>query len=130
MTKRKNSREKREHKRFKTYDDVSVFFDFYGDAIGQITDISEGGLGLIYTGHKNWSDNLNTVDITTADYLFSIKNLRVRVIWESNVTNVDSSLTVGTKRGGIQFRYLKEDQKLRLIDFIEVQISKDKYLKK
>jgi len=128
MTETQSPRERRKHRRFEVYDALHVFFDFYGEAIGQVTDIGEGGIGFLYAGHKDWSDGLNTVDITTADYLFSIKDIPVKASWESNITNQNSSLSVGTKRCGIEFRYLTANQKSQLMDFIEIQTSKAEYL--
>ena len=130
MTKKGISEERREHKRFKPYDAAYVFFDFYGEAIGQITDISEGGIGFLYAGYKDWSDGLDTVDITIADYIFSIKDIPVKAVWESNIPNDDSSISVGTKRCGIQFGYLIADQKSQLTNFIEVQALKAEHLEK
>lgn len=125
-----NPRERRKHKRFKVYDEMLVFFDFYGEAIGQVTDISEGGIGFLYTGHKDWSDGLSKLDITTADSLFSITDIPVRAARESSIVNEDSPLSVGTKSCGIEFRYLTPYMKSQLMDFIELQTLKAKYLKK
>ena len=130
MKKTANPGERRKHKRFKVYDEMLVFFDFYGEAIGQVTDISEGGIGFLYTGHKDWSAGLNTLDITTADSLFSITDIPVRAAWESSIVNEDSSISIGTKRCGIEFRYLTPDKKSQFMNFIEVQTSKAEYFKK
>ena len=123
-------KERRRHKRYKTFDDLYVFFDFYSSTTGHIFDISEGGISFLYTGNKDWSEGLDTVDITTSDYLFSIKDLPVKAIWESETTSEDFLMPVGARRCGLQFRNLNPDQTSRLKDFIEIQVSKAKYLKK
>lgn len=130
MGKKGISEERRKHKRFEPYKAAYVFFDFYGEAIGQITDISEGGIGFLYAGYKDWSDGLSTVDVTIGNYVFSIKDIPVKDVWESNIPNDNSSISLSTKRCGIQFRSLTADQKSHLTNFIEIHTLKAEHLKK
>ena len=122
-------RERRKHKRFKTYDDLYIFADFYSGEIGQIIDISEGGLAFRCTGYPNWPDQQNKVDIVSADYVFSIKDLPVTIISELNGINENTASPQPIKRCGVHFHDLEESQKSQLRDFIESQVLKSEYLK-
>ena len=125
MTNRKKGQ--RKHRRFGaptgTY--VALRPDFI--KVGQITDISVGGLGFDYVGDDEGSSaESRELDILMLDGAFHLYNILCRIISDLVTHRSPPGLTTNMRRCGVQFEELTAYQSGRLKYFIEKHTTGEK----
>lgn len=118
ITNRRSKIDNREHIRYKVKDHiyVSLRSDF-DEAVGQLLDISKGGLSVQYLATSEKSGNYSELGIFSSVDL-AMERIPFRTVSD---TEIDSELKSGItklKRYGLQFENLTPGQKTKLDCFI------------
>ena len=115
--------ERRKNIRFLVQDDVIVVLQNGSAKIGQVKDISIGGLSFDHIYDENLSQEPFKKDIVLFMNEFCIPNVPCRVVYDIPVPTPTEyqSLIIGltTRRCGIQFEALSEDQIAQLDLFLK-----------
>lgn len=122
MKKNKKLVDRRKHKRFKVPADAFAIVKDPCFKLGQISDMSLGGISFYYISGKEFSRNIE-VDILLADDDFYIDNLPVSIVSDINVHLNESLDKRVFKRCGLQFEELTSQQRSKLSCFIPNQDS-------
>jgi hypothetical protein len=126
MTKRKGFDDRRQHKRFQVHDGAFAVLrprsDIWGqviDIVGQIVDISQGGLMFRYIAGENRSHDPFELDVVLAGDSFRLDKIPFNVVSDMDMTHRSSLTPTTMKRQGLQFGALTHDQKAQLQYFIQ-----------
>jgi hypothetical protein len=126
MTKRKGFADRRQHKRFQVYDGAFAVLrprsDIWGqviDIVGQIVDISQGGLMFRYIAGENRSHEPFKLDIVLTGDSFRLDNIPFEAVSDMDMTDPLSFSSTTMRRQGLQFGALTHDQKARLQYFTQ-----------
>ncbi|RJP75183.1 MAG: PilZ domain-containing protein [Desulfobacteraceae bacterium] len=122
MKKSKKLVDRRKHKRFKVPADAFAIVKNPCFKLGQIADMSLGGISFYYISGKGFSKNI-AVDILLADDDLYIDNLPVSIVSDVNVHLNESLDKTSFKRCGLQFEKLTSHQLSKLSCFIPKQDS-------
>ena len=118
-----DSEERRQHARFSVTTNAFAFFGSRSAKLGQILDISEGGLSFSYLPGNERPYNSMELDILLPGGAFYLNGIPFETI--SDYT-MKSEETPGARRCGIAFGSLSNKQRLKLDYFIEFFTQKQK----
>ena len=126
MTKRKGFADRRQHKRFQVHGGAFAVLrprsDIWGqviDIVGQVADISEGGLMLRYIAGQNRSHEPFKLDIVVAGDSFRLDNIPFRAVSDMDMGDSLSFRPTTMRWQSVQFGALTYDQKAQLQYFIQ-----------
>jgi c-di-GMP-binding flagellar brake protein YcgR len=122
MERKKRINDRRKHKRFKVPSDAFAIVKNPCFKLGQIADMSMGGISFYYISGKQLTQKI-AVDILLADDDFYIDNLPVSIVSEIDVHVNESVEQSSFKRCGLQFEMLTSQQRSKLSCFIPKQDS-------
>ena len=98
--------------------------------VGKVIDISLGGLSFEYILNRNLKKKYSKLDIFTFGSIFHLYNLPCNIIYniDVNVPFVNNSFVkiLTTKRSGLEFDELTEDDFLQIELFIKNNLKKFK----
>ena len=117
MSNRMHVAEQRENKRFQVPRDAFAALRPDYIIVGQIINISMGGLGFRYLGNEGPS-NASELDIFLAGRAFYLYKVPFQTVWDF-VTNEMPSSSINMKVCGMQFRDLTPNQISQLEYFIQ-----------
>lgn len=125
--------QKRKHKRFLAKQNTFASFGSGFNKVGKINDISKGGLSFEYIFFDEDEDRkakpVQRVDIFLTKDAFYLSNLPCKIVYDGDKQvckdnwNFISTPTFTTRRCGLQFDALTEDQMEQLTYFIENHTS-------
>jgi c-di-GMP-binding flagellar brake protein YcgR len=117
MRKQKKTIERREYQRFRAQEGTFAVFGPNSNKIGQITDISMGGLAFHYMPGEepNGSKELN---IFLAESSFYLRKIPFDTVWDQDARQVPFS-SINIRRCGVEFGSLSDAQSSQLERFIE-----------
>jgi hypothetical protein len=126
MTKRKVVAERRQHKRFQVHDGAFAVLrprsDIWGqviDIVGEIGDVSQGGLMFRYIACEGRSHEPFKLDIVLAGDSFRLDKIPFKAASDMNMADPLSLTPTTMRRQGVQFGALTHDQKAQLEYFID-----------
>ena len=96
--------------------------------IGEITDISKGGIAFQYIQKEKQLGDFKTLDILVAEDDFYLQDLRIKVVSDVPVAGDLGLGPFTTRRMGVQFRDLTPEQEAALNHFISNYTSTGKYM--
>ena len=102
--------ERRKYKRFRVQDGAFVMFGPDSAKVGQIIDMSMGGLAFRYISSKEQSNRLFELDIFLTDRSFYLEKVPVKTISNLKIANESPSVSTTTRRHGVQFENLTDNQ--------------------
>lgn len=118
MSNRKRRIERRKHKRFRVPRNAFVLLRPHDAEVGHIIDISPDGLAFDYTGDRDVTKELSSLDILISDNGFHLNGVPCKPI--SSVDTYESPAgSIKRKRCGVQFGGLTEEQISQLERFIK-----------
>ena len=115
---RKEFDEHRRHKRFQVPQGVFVGFGPHANKVGQIVDVSMGGLAYRYVGCEESSGGSH-LDIFVTDNDFYLGAVPFKTVCDLQVVDRASASPMTMRRCGVQFRKLSNKQGAQLEYFIQ-----------
>lgn len=126
MAKRKGFADRRQHRRFQVHDGAFAVLrprsDIWGqviDIVGQIVDISQGGLMFRYIAGENRSHEPFKLDIVLAGDSFRLDKIPFKAVSDMDMTDPLTFGPTTMRRQSVQFGALTYDQKAQLQYFIQ-----------
>jgi len=107
-----NIPERRKHQRFKVREGLFAALE-PSNAVGEITDISEGGLTVQYALYDRFSEVPSEVTIVSSTDPFHLKELSCRTVSDFCLKEVPFS-SILVRRFGLQFKDLTKEHKSQL----------------
>jgi hypothetical protein len=92
--------------------------------VGEIIDVGSGGLSFCYTASRKGVSRPSGLDILLTDGSFSLNNVPLRIITDIELETEESS-GFATRRCGVQFGDLTDEQKSNLLYFIQTYTTAD-----
>jgi hypothetical protein len=109
--------EHRKHKRFQVPGGVFVGFGPRANKVGQMVDVSMGGLAYRYVGCEDSCD-ASHLDIFVTDNDFYLGAVPFRTVCDYQVVDRVTTGPMTMRRCGVQFRKLSRKQNAQLENFI------------
>ena len=122
MTSTKETAERRKHKRFKVQAGAFAVLRPqwpYSTKLGQVIDMSMGGLAFRYIDTEGETSGPCELDIFTADSNFYLHEIPFKNISDFEMDNVPSLASIRMRRCGLQFGELTQSQIFDLEYFIQ-----------
>ena len=119
MVKKKKLQERRKHQRFKVKKGAFAVSSPYYNKLGQIHDISKGGLAFHYIGKTEPVKVSDEVEIFSNLDDFYLRKLPVETVLDIELENTVSFSSLPTRKLSIKFGKLSYNQKLLLDHFIQ-----------
>ena len=119
MKSKKDLVERRGHKRFEVKEGAFASLKGPVSKLGQITDISRGGLAFRYIDTGVRPARLFDLEISLTDNTFRLKEVSCKSISDSEITNEFHFSSITMRRLGVQFEKLTQDQNSQLEYFIQ-----------
>ncbi len=119
MNNKNDSSDRRIHKRFEV--EEGAFSSLRGPVskLGQIMDISRGGLAFRYIDTGVYPDSSFELDISLSNNGFHLAEVSCKAISDSAITNEFHSSSITMRRLGVQFAELTHNQASQLEHFIQ-----------
>jgi hypothetical protein len=118
MTRKKQVVERRKHKRFRVRDgSFAVLGPSYGK-IGQITDMSMGGLAFSYVAGEEQAYRSYELSILFAEDSFHLTRIPFKTVWDTEAKEVPFS-TLSMRQCGVAFGDLTESQVSQMEYFLQ-----------
>ena len=114
-----NFAERREHKRFEVKEGAFASIRGPVSKLGQITDISRGGLAFRYIDTGSRPESSFDLDISLTDNGFHLGEVLCKNISDSEINNEFFFSSIAMRRLGVQFMELTHKQASSLEHFIE-----------
>jgi hypothetical protein len=119
--------EQRIHKRFQVQEGVFVLIRNDSSILGQIKNISRGGLAFTYIANGEKVNELFDVDIFLKDYGFYLKDMPSKKVADFHVNNKLPFSSFILRQIGVQFGKLKKSQLLQLDNFIQKYTKNEEF---
>jgi hypothetical protein len=110
--------EQRRHKRFQVPGGVFVGFGPRANKVGQVVDVSMGGLAYRYVGCEESADGSH-LDISATDNDFYMGAVPFRTVSDFQIVDRIAASPMTMRRCGVQFRKLSRKQNAQLEYFIK-----------
>ena len=100
-----------------------AFAEFEPDSIqvGQLIDISEGGLSFRYIESDEWEDDMKELSIFTPSQEISLNKIPFSTVYDSRIERGGLFSSMPMRRRSVKFGRLSENQKDQLNRFISSQ---------
>ena len=118
MTTRRESVERRQHKRFRVPEGTIAVLGRPNATVGRIIDISMAGLAFVYVADKKPTGEASEIDILLTDDLSHLYGLPCETVYDFQNGNTRPSASMTERRRGVKFRGLTLSQTLHLQDLI------------
>lgn len=118
MIARKNGMDRRRYKRFKVPTDAFAVLKAPKFRIGQISDMSMGGLAFCYVDQKINPREISFVDILLADDGFYLDRIPVKIAWDEDFSDCAQLQPRSMKRCGLMFEEISQSQQALLASFV------------
>jgi hypothetical protein len=117
MIPEKETVEQRRHKRFQVPKGAFVGLGPHDTKVGQIVDLSMGGLAFRYVGDAEPSNG--ELDIFLSERDFYVGRIPFKTVSDFEVTGRAGVSSIAMRRSGVQFRKLNRNQTSQLEHFIQ-----------
>lgn len=124
MSNKKDSTEKRKHKRFKAKEGAFAVVTSDYNKIGQIGNISKCGLAFQYIENGEPLRGSVEVEIFSAAKNFYLRKLTAKVVMDSEVDSIVPFSALPLRKLVVQFEKMKPNQMLMLDYFLQKYTTK------
>ena len=124
MTNKKEFKERRKQKRFKVREGAFAAITPDLSTVGQIINISQGGLGFRHNANPDQIDTSVEIDIFFLRHGYYIENVPSKIISHFDVDQDNPPSWLQTRQCCVQFGELSENQLFRLDNFIQLFADK------
>ncbi len=119
----KSSMERRKHKRFKSQGETYAVFQAPSPILGQIIDISEGGLSILYIEGDEKPTEVAAFDLFTLNNDVKVRSIAAVARSDEELPDQNSSEPETARRRGIEFIGLLDGQKEAVRELILKQTA-------
>jgi len=116
---RKDISERRKQKRFKAVNGAFAAVRDNANQLGQIRDISFGGLAFKYLANERINNGARALDIFISRHQVYIKNIPFQPVRDTMIEKENPLSTVSVRQLGVKFGRLNADQLSRLKHMIQ-----------
>lgn len=109
-----NMRERRRQRRFKAVRGAFAAIKQSSNRLGQIEDISFGGLAFKYLANEGKTNGARAIDIFITKDQFYIKDIPIQLIRDTELDKENPFSTVSIRQQGVQFGNLSAEQRSQL----------------
>jgi hypothetical protein len=109
--------ERRKHNRFHAKDGTFAVLGSPSGKIGQVMDVSMGGLSFSYVAGEDQPNRSYELSILLAEHSFHLTKIPFETIWDQAVRQVPTS-SLRMRRCGVQFGELAHNQESQLAYFV------------
>ena len=117
--------ERRQYKRFQAKSGAFALSKASVNTLGQIVDISQGGLAFEYMARGEATNGTAEVDVLFAERFFYLQGLPCKVISDSEITLQNPFSSIRMRRLSVEFMELTPKQRSELKHFIEHHTSEE-----
>ena len=125
MSRRKKTRERRRHKRFRVQEGTFAVFGGRPGTVGPVIDISMGGLAFRYTGTTELPKEPSRVHIVLPEGLSHLYGLPCTTVYDVELNTSSPFSPAAERRRGVQFGALTPNQRSHLEYFIQYHTQGD-----
>jgi c-di-GMP-binding flagellar brake protein YcgR len=118
MKKRKPDDDRRQYRRFKVPNDAFAIVKNPRFKLGQITDMSLGGMSICYLDELISGGGSSTIDILLADNEFYIEGIPVSFVWHADCREMYTVNSSVMKKCGVRFGELTPAHESKLAVFV------------
>ena len=118
MTKERYFKDRREHERFKVKKGAFAVSSPKYNKLGQIKDISKGGLAFLYIGDEEPIGELVEIEIFSTFDDFYLRKLPVKIVLDLEVDKHIAFKSLPTRQLSMQFSHLSHSQRVLLRHFL------------
>lgn len=118
MAAKKDVAEQRQYKRFQAKNGAFALSKASVNTLGQIADISLGGLAFEYMSWGETTNGFSEVDILLAERFFYLQGLPCKVISDHEITLRNPFSSIRMRRLSVEFMALSPKQRSELKHFI------------
>jgi hypothetical protein len=111
--------ERRKTKRYKVKNGAFAALKPYSDKVGQIVDLSKGGLAFLYFDTGEGSNESSELDIYDVGNHFYMSKLAVKTVSDVTIPNKIPINPIIMRRCGVQFGELTTEQTSSLDSFMQ-----------
>ena len=109
--------ERRRHRRYRVQDGTFAVLGPSSNKVGQVIDLSVGGLAFSYIAGEEQQDQAYELGILLAEDSFHLTKIPCRTVWDAEAKDLPFS-TLAMRRCGMQFGELTQNQASQLEYFI------------
>ena len=117
--------ERRQYKRFQAKSGAFALSKASVNTLGQIVDISQGGLAFEYMARGETTNGTAEIDILFAERFFYLQSLPCKVISDSEITLQNPFSSIRMRRLSVEFTKLTPKQRSELKHFIDHHTSEE-----
>lgn len=114
-------RERRCSQRFDVSDVAFAEFEPDSIQVGQLIDISEGGLSFRYIESDEWEDDMKELSIFTPSQETNLNKIPFLTVYDSRIEKDNSFSSMPMRRRSVKFGKLNKNQRSQLGKFISSQ---------
>jgi hypothetical protein len=118
-----NPFERRKHKRYKAAQGAYAVLGPETSKLGQIKDISMGGLAFKYLADEARPNGAGELDIIIRQSSFCVKKIPIQTVSDFELARENAFSTVRLRQQGVQFGKLSSDQTSQLEFFLKHHTS-------
>ena len=115
---RKDVTERRVHLRYRVSEGVFAVLNASMLMVGQVIDVSMGGIAYIYIANEKSPQGSFTLDILISGEGYHLRSVPCRIISDTPALSAYSFTSVPMRRQGIQFETLGQKERARLRELI------------
>jgi hypothetical protein len=120
-----NNRERRKQKRFKAMKGAFAAVRQTSNQLGQIKDISFGGLAFTYLANEGAINDARALDIFVTKHRLYIKDIPFQLVRDNLVEKESPFSTVPVRQQGVQFGKLSSEQRRQLMHLMQYHTMGD-----
>jgi len=120
-----NDRERRKQKRFKAAKGAFAAVRQKSNQLGQIKDISFGGLAFTYLANEGAINGARALDIFVTKHRLYIKDIPFQLVRDNQVEKESPFSTVPVRQQGVRFGELSREQRDQLIQLMQYHTMGD-----
>lgn len=125
MTEDEKNEERRKNRRFKVEEGAFAALSPDSSIMGQLDNISKGGLSFKYIVHEDQSDEIEATHVFVGINGFYLEKMPYKVVEDVQVENTSSLSSINMRRRRLQFVDLTSNQAAQLDYFLKNRTDND-----
>jgi hypothetical protein len=114
-----NNSDRRKQTRFKALKGAFAAVRQKANQLGQIKDISFGGLAFTYLANEGATNGARALDIVVAKHRLYIKDIPFRLVRDTQVEKENPFSTVPVRQQSVEFGKLSHEQQTQLMNLMQ-----------